>query len=34
LFRELIAAALKYRTQRLAQLPIEIVDTPSQSVSR
>jgi len=33
LFRELIAAALKYRTQRLAQLPIEIVDTPSQSVS-
>ena len=34
LFRELIAAALKYRTQRLAQLPIEMVDTPSQSVSR
>jgi len=34
LFRELIAAALEYRTQRLAQLPIEIVDTPSQSVSR
>ena len=34
LFRELIAAALKYRTQRLAQLPIEIVDTPSKSVSR
>ena len=34
LFRELIAAALKYRTQRRAQLPIEIVDTPSQSVSR
>ena len=34
LFRELIAAALKYRTQRLAQLPIEIVDTPIQSVSR
>ncbi len=34
LFRELIAAALKYRTQRLAQLPIEIVETPSQSVSR
>ena len=34
LFRELIGAALKYRTTRLAQLPIEVVDAPSKSVAR
>ena len=34
LFRELIGAALKYRTTRLAQLPIEVVDTPTKSIAR
>ena len=34
LFRELIGAALKYRTTRLAQLPIEVVDKSTKSVSR
>jgi len=34
LFRELIGAALKYRTTRLAQLPIEVVDAQSKSVAR
>ncbi len=34
LFRELIGAALKYRTTRLAQLPIEIVESPTKSVAR
>ena len=34
LFRELIAAALKFRTTRLAQLPIEIVESPTKSVAR
>ena len=34
LFRELIGAALKYRTTRLAQLPIEVVDNSTKSVAR
>ena len=34
LFRELIGAALKYRTTRLSQLPIEVVETPTKSVAR
>ena len=34
LFRELIGAALKYRTTRLAQLPIEVVDKSTKSVAR
>lgn len=34
LFRELIAAALKYRTTRLSQLPIEVVDSSTKSVAR
>ena len=34
LFRELIGAALKYRTTRLSQLPIEVVDNSSKSVAR
>ena len=34
LFRELIGAALKYRTTRLAQLPIEVVDKSTKSVVR
>lgn len=34
LFRELIGAALKYRTTRLSQLPIEVVETPTKSVGR
>ncbi|NBU60597.1 MAG: CTP synthase [Actinobacteria bacterium] len=34
LFRELIGAALKYRTTRLAQLPIEVKDASSKSVAR
>ncbi len=34
LFRELIGAALKFRTTRLAQLPIEIVESPTKSVAR
>ncbi len=34
LFRELIGAALKYRTTRLAQLPIEVVEKPTKSVVR
>lgn len=34
LFRELIGAALKFRAQRLAQLPIEIVETPAKSATR
>ena len=34
LFRELIGAALKYRTTRLSQLPIEVADNSSKSVAR
>ena len=34
LFRELIAAALKYRTTRLSQLPIEVADSSTKSVAR
>ena len=34
LFRELIGAALKYRTTRLAQLPIEVVNKSTKSVAR
>ena len=34
LFRELIGAALKYRTTRLAQLPIEVVDKSTKSVAQ
>lgn len=34
LFRELISAALKFRAQRLAQLPIEIVEAPAKSATR
>jgi CTP synthase len=34
LFRELISAALKYRTTRLSQLPIEVADTSTKSVAR
>lgn len=34
LFRELIGAALKFRAQRLAQLPIEIVEAPAKSATR
>ena len=34
LFRELIGAALNYRTTRLAQLPIEVVDNSTKSVAR
>ena len=34
LFRELIGAALKYRTTRLSQLPIEVADNSTKSVAR
>jgi len=34
LFRELVGAALKYRVQRLAQLPIEVKEPSSKSVVR
>ena len=34
LFRELISAALKFRAQRLAQLPIEIAEAPVKSAAR
>ncbi len=34
LFRELIGAALKYRTTRLSQLPIEVADNTTKSVAR
>jgi CTP synthase len=34
LFRELIAAALKYRTTRLSQLPIKVADSSTKSVAR
>lgn len=34
LFRELIGAALKYRTTRLSQLPIEVADNSTKSVVR
>ncbi|MFZ9165359.1 MAG: CTP synthase [Ilumatobacteraceae bacterium] len=34
LFRELIGAALKYRTPRLSQLPIEVADNSTKSVAR
>ncbi|MGA1144926.1 MAG: CTP synthase [Ilumatobacteraceae bacterium] len=34
LFRELIGAALKYRTTRLSQLPIKVADNSTKSVAR
>jgi len=34
LFRELIGAALKYRTTRLSQSPIEVADNSTKSVAR